>query len=327
MNFKNKNVLITGANGLVGLPTVSKCIEEGAANVYAVDLNIGNELSALATVHSNLNLIKLDLTYLDNCESLFKDTNIDIVLHIAGIKGSPTRTAKQPADYLFPMLMFNTNMIKSSFDAKVDWFVYLSSVGVYAPADVMEEDTVWATMPSKNDWHPGWAKRMGELALDALRVQHGWTNWTVIRPSNIYGKNDNFSQDATVIGANVWKVFNVPEDQIICWGTGEARRDFVFGDDVAQATIDVVKKEVNDVINFGCGNAITIKETIETIIDVYGEVTNNKKSIVWDTTKPNGDLLRCLDSSKQIKYGILPQTDLRNGIKKTIESYRSRLNV
>jgi GDP-L-fucose synthase len=288
--------------------------------VYAVDIRLGNELTLLAKKHNNIKLVKMDLTYLHNCEALFVDKKIDIVLHIAGIKGSPSRTALYPADYMFPMSMFNMNMIQTSHKADVEWFVYMSSVGVYAPADVMEEDSVWTTMPSKNDWHPGWTKRMGELALDALRIQHNWTKWTVIRPSNIYGCNDNFAKDATVIGANIWKLFNT-EGDMICWGNGSARRDFVFGDDVAQASIDVVKKEVNDVINFGCGEAVTIKDTIETIIEAYTEITGNTKNIVWDTTKPNGDLLRCLSSEKQKKYGILPTTTLRDGLKKVVAAY------
>jgi GDP-L-fucose synthase len=165
---------------------------------------------------------------------------------------------------------------------------------------------------------------MGELALDALKIQHNWTRWTVIRPSNIYGCNDNFSQDATVIGANIWKLFNV-EGDMICWGDGSARRDFVFSDDVAQASIDVVKKEINDVINFGCGKAVTIKETIETIIEAYDDIAGIKKNIVWDTTKPNGDLLRCLSSIKQKQYGILPTTSLRNGLEQVIKAYYDKL--
>jgi GDP-L-fucose synthase len=325
MEFKNKNIIITGASGLVGVPTVRKCIEEGASNVYAVDIRISSELQDLANTCTNIKLVQTDLTYLHDCESLFKDTDINIVLHIAGVKGSPARTATSPADYMFPMSMFNMNMIQSSFKANVDWFVYLSSVGVYAPADVMEEDSVWTTMPSKNDWHPGWTKRMGELALDALRIQHNWTKWTVIRPSNIYGCNDNFAKDATVISANVWKLFNVDGD-MVCWGNGSARRDFVFGDDVAQASIDVVKKEVNDVINFGCGEAVTIKQTIETIVEVYKEITGKEKNIIWDETKPNGDLLRCLGSSKQKQYDILPGTSLRNGLYQTISAYKERTN-
>ncbi len=212
-------------------------------------------------------------------------------------------------------------MVKSAFDAKVKWFVYTSSVGVYQPAEIMKEDSVWSTMPSKNDWHPGWSKRMGELAIEALQIQHQWNNWTIIRPANIYGIKDNFTQDATVIAANVWKVFNTIEDEIVCWGNGSARRDFVFGDDVSQAIIDVVKKEINDIINFGCGETITIKETVETIVDAYKEKTGKNKKIVWDESKPNGDLLRCLSDEKQKKYGILPTTSLKEGIKKIIDSY------
>jgi GDP-L-fucose synthase len=323
MEINNKTVLITGANGLVGVPAVRKCLDQAQA-VVAVDLRIGEQLQALKSQFSDrLTLVQTDLTYLHNCESLFADKKIDVVLHIAGVKGSPTRTATCPADYMFPMSMFNMNMIQASFKANVDWFVYLSSVGVYAPADVMEEDSVWSTMPSKNDWHPGWTKRMGELALDALKIQHNWAKWTVIRPSNIYGCNDNFTKDATVIGANIWKLFNT-EGDMVCWGNGSARRDFVFGDDVAQASIDVVKKEINDVINFGCGESVSIKDTIETIVEVYKELTGNDKNIVWDTSKPNGDLLRCLSSEKQRKYGILPNTTLKEGIKQTVQECLQR---
>ena len=145
MEFTGKKVIVTGANGLVGLPTVRKCLEEGADKVYAVDLKFSENLEFLQKQygHKKLLLVKTDLTYLSHCEDLFKLDDINIVLHIAGVKGSPARSSTCPADYLFPMLMFNTNMIKSSFDAKVDWFVYLSSVGVYKPADVMNEEDTW----------------------------------------------------------------------------------------------------------------------------------------------------------------------------------------
>ena len=144
MEFKNKTIIVTGANGLVGVPAVRKCLEEGAAKVIAVDIKLGNQLTELKEQFQNQLDIKLvDLTYLHNCENLFVNEHIDIVLHIAGVKGSPARSSKQPCDYLFPMLMFNTNMIKSAFDAKVGWFVYLSSVGVYQPAEMMYEDDVW----------------------------------------------------------------------------------------------------------------------------------------------------------------------------------------
>jgi GDP-L-fucose synthase len=326
MEFKNKRVVVTGAAGLVGVPAVRKCLEEGVRQVIAVDIRTSDQLQDLKEQYPDqLDVKMLDLTYLNNCEGLFANGNIDIVLHIAGVKGSPARSSKQPCDYLFPMLMFNTNMIKAAFDARVGWFVYLSSVGVYQPADIMREEDVWTTTPSKNDWYPGWSKRMGEATLESLQVQYGWDNWTVIRPSNIYGLNDNFSEDATVISSNIWKLFNV-DGNMVCWGNGSARRDFVFGDDVAQASIDVVKKEVKDIINFGCGEAVTIKETIETIVDCYKELTGQTKNIEWDETKMNGDPVRCLSPERQIKYGILPNTSLKDGLIQTISAYKQRLN-
>jgi GDP-L-fucose synthase len=326
MDFKNKRVIVTGASGLVGVPAVRKCLEEGASRVIAVDIRLSKQLEDLKEQYPNqLDIRMIDLTYLNNCEGLFSSRDIDIVLHIAGVKGSPARSSKQPCDYLFPMLMFNTNMIKAAFDARVGWFVYLSSVGVYQPTDIMREEDVWVTVPSKNDWYPGWTKRMGEATLESLQVQYGWDNWTVIRPSNIYGLNDNFSEDATVVSSNIWKLFNVDGD-MVCWGNGSAKRDFVFGDDVAQASIDVVKKEVKDIINFGCGEAVTIKETIETIVDCYKEITGQTKNIVWDETKMNGDPVRCLSPERQIKYDILPKTSLKDGLTQTILAYKQKLN-
>lgn len=318
MEIKNKNILITGASGLVGVPAVQKCIAEGANSITAVDIRVSPALQSLADAYSNVHIVQTDLTYLHNCEKLFAEP-VDIVLHIAGIKGSPARTANKPADYFFPMMMFNTNMIKASFDANVEWFVYLSSVGVYHPADIMVEHSVKTTMPSKNDWYPGWAKRMGEAALECLQIQYGWNNWTVIRPANIYGVNDNFAEDATVISSNIWKLFNKPGD-IVAWGDGSPKRDFVFADDVAQATLDVVKKQINDTINFGCGSSVSIKHTIETIVSCYKDLTNQHRDIVWDTSKPNGDLLRQLCTQKQEQYNIIATTDLRSGISQTIKA-------
>jgi GDP-L-fucose synthase len=120
-------------------------------------------------------------------------------------------------------------------------------------------------------------------------------------------------------------LFNVEGEEMVCWGDGSSRRDFVFGDDVAQAAIDVVKKEVSDIINFGCAEAVTIKETIETIVECYKEITGKTKIITWDSTKTNGDPIRCLGADKQKKYDILPQTSLKEGLTKSILEYKSRL--
>ena len=324
MNLENTTIIITGANGLVGIPTIKKCLQENAAHVFAVDINVGKDLKYLAEKYKNrITIVQTDLTEYSNFKNLFVDTKINYVFHLAGIKGSPIRAKNSPADYFFPMIMFNTNMIKASFEANVDWFVYTSSVGVYQPADIMVEDDVWKTMPSANDWYPGWAKRCGELALETLQKQYNWNNFTIIRPANIFGENDNFSPEATVIASNIYKLFN-STDVITCWGDGSPKRDFVFADDVAEAVLDVVRKEVNDVINFGSGTAVSIKETLETLVQIYKEIFNQQKIIEYDTSKPNGDLYRCLSIERQTKYNILPTTPFKTALMRSILSYKRK---
>lgn len=324
MNIQNKNVLITGANGLVGIPTVEKCLALGAKTVHALDLNLSNLLT-LKEKNSNLFLKSIDLTYLDKVEDYFKEHKIDIVMHLAGIKGNPNRAKLCPADYFYPMVMFNTNVFKAAFDTKVEWLVYLSSVGVYAPADVMEENSVWETMPSKNDWYPGWAKRCGELALETLKQQYNWANYTIIRPANIFGENDNFSPDATVIASNTYKLFHSENSEIECWGDGRAKRDFVFAKDVAEAVITVTVNEIHDIVNFGSGKAISIKETIELLVAAYEKLYNKNILVKWDTSKPNGDLLRCLGSDKQKKYNLIPKTSIEEALRLTLLGYHNKI--
>lgn len=325
MIIQDKTILVTGANGLVGIPCIQQLLSKLPKKVIAVDKIIGEDLKSLQQKHTSLEIRQLDLIYLNLVEDIFRHNEIDIVIHLAGIKGSPSRTAKCPADYVFPMLQFNTNVIQASFRAGVKWFIYTSSVGVYAPAELMIEDSVWETFPSKNDWHPGWTKRMGELALDALKIQYGWDNWTILRPANIYGRHDNFSPDATVIASNIYKIFNTIENNIVCWGDGSPRRDFVYADDVAGAALASIEKEVKDVMNVGSNQAVSIKETIEIIVDSFTAIHGERKLINWDTSKPNGDMFRRLDSSKQIKYDILPKISLSEGIKQSMQYYKEKL--
>ena len=135
MNFKNKNVLVTGGNGMIGRQLVS-LLEKRDANVTVADLPI-------------------DLRDRNICDAMCMEK--DMVFHLAGIKGSPQRCMEEPASFSVPMIQFNANMIEAAYNAGVEWFFYTSSVGVYHPAEVFKEDEVWSTFPSKNDWYAGWA--------------------------------------------------------------------------------------------------------------------------------------------------------------------------
>ena len=139
MMFNNQKVLVTGGSGMIGRQLVKKLVLRGA-KVTIADLTEPEDLP------ENVEFVKTDLRFFDNCLDICKGMNY--VFHLAGVKGSPKMCLEQPVDFMVPMLQFNTNMIQAAYEANVDWFLYTSSVGVYSPAEVFQEDSVWSTFPS-----------------------------------------------------------------------------------------------------------------------------------------------------------------------------------
>ena len=187
----------------------------------------------------------------------------DIVFSLVGMKGSPKRCLEAPASLSIPMTQFNANIIESAHKNNVEWFLYTSTVGVYSPADVFNEDDVWSTFPSKLDWYGGWAKRMGELHIGSLDVEYGWNKASIVRPANVYGPYDNFGEWAMVIPSLIKKGFE--NDVIEVWGDGSPIRDIVYSEDVARGMIYMVENKIAEPINLGSGTGVTIKEIAEII--------------------------------------------------------------
>ena len=291
-SLKNKKVLVTGANGMIGRQLVKLLREEGSV-VFEADLP------------------NYDLRERVDCETACD--GMDVVFHLAGIKGSPQSAKEQPARYFVPMLQFNTNMMEAARNADVDWYLYTSSVGVYEQSEILTEDDVWKTFPSENDTFPAWAKRMGELQAQAYSIEYGWDKVSIVRPANVYGIYDNFGEHSMVIPSLIKKGY---EDSVLnVWGDGSPIRDLIYSEDVARGMIHMVKNKVTEPVNLASGTGITIKQIAETIADYFG------REIKWDTTKPMGDMKRLMDTSKAESYGFKPQTTLEDGIKKTIEWY------
>tara|TARA_R110002126_G_scaffold223595_2_gene368581 strand:- start:240 stop:932 length:693 start_codon:yes stop_codon:yes gene_type:complete len=211
--------------------------------------------------------------------------------------------------------MFNTAMMEAAMRCNVEWYLYTSSVGVYHPADVFREDDVWSTFPSDNDKHPGWAKRIGELQADAYRIQYGKNNISIVRPANVYGKWDNFDpENAMVIPSLINRIVS-GESPLVCWGDGTPIRDFIYAGDCADAMIHMVENGVTEPVNLGSGDGISIKEVAETIRDCYNELVD----IVWDITKPKGDALRIMDTTRAESYGFKCSTGIQEGVQETLE--------
>jgi len=305
-----KKILITGCSGLVGIHLVKKCLDMGF-EVVGADIRYSKNLP----ISNKFTFYELDLTFEDNVKNLFFYESPDVVLNAFGVKGSPMRAKMQPVDFLYPSFKINTEIINQCALHNI-WLIFVSSVGVYAPAEKFVEDTVWKTLPSEADWFPAWSKRMGELLLESYKVQKEYDKWAIIRPANIFGEYDDFSGKGTVIASTIKKVYEAT-DSIEAWGDGSPIRDFVYAGDVADAIIDLYKCKLHTIINFGCGEEVSIKEIVDMII----EVSEKEILVNWDTTKPNGDKRRQMDTTKQSQYGILPKMGIKEGIKKTYEFY------
>jgi GDP-L-fucose synthase len=304
--MKNKNVLVTGGGGMVAQQLVKLLKEEGA-NVTTVDLPTSGVPADLQG----------DLRDRSFCKEIVKGQQI--IFNLAGLKGSPKRCAEAPASFSVPQVQFGANMAEISFNSDIEWYLYTSSYGVYAESDIMKEDDVWKTFPSKHDWYAGWAKRMGELNVEAYMKEKGFNNCSIVRPANVYGPYDNaiFDEWAMVVPSLIRKGYN--DDVLEVWGDGSPIRDFIYSEDAARGMLHMVKNKVSEPVNLGSGTGVTIKEVAEIIADYFG------KEIEWDITKPMGDMKRIMSTERAESYGFNPQISLKDGIIKTIEWYEKEL--
>jgi len=307
--FTGKRVLVTGGTGLIGRPLVEMLVERGAKVRIA-------SLDDPFKAHPDVEFCRVNLMHFENCATVCRD--MEYVFHLAGIKGSPAMTAKKPASFFVPTIVFNTNMMAAARQCKVEKFLFTSTVGVYAPRSILREDDVWKTFPSPNDRFAGWAKRMGELQAEAFKIEYGWNDIYIVRPANVYGLYDNFDpQNAMVIPALIKRALD-KEDPLTVWGDGSAVRDFIHARDVARGMMIVFESGFNQPVNLGSGIEISIKEIVEIIVDN----TNNKPEIVWDTSKPSGDKKRLMDVSRAKSLGFESEISIEEGIRELMMWYQ-----
>lgn len=306
--YTNKKVLVTGGTGLIGRPLVEMLIEQGA-NVRVASLDDPSR------AHPDADFKRVNLINFENCLDVCK--GVDFVFHLAGIKGSPAMTSKKPASFFVPTISFNTNMMEAARQCDVKRYLYTSSIGVYAPAEVFREEDVWKTFPSENDKFAGWAKRMGELQAEAYKIEYGWDKIAIVRPANVYGPYDNFDPNNAMVIPSLIKRALDGENPLKVWGDGSAVRDFIHANDVAQGMLLAIEKGVWQTINLGSGTGVSIKEIVEIIV-------NNMKikpKVVWDTSKPSGDKKRLMDISRAKAIDFQPMISIEEGIKETMEWY------
>ncbi len=307
--FEDKNILVTGGTGLIGFELVSLLIKKNPNKIRVVSLD--------KNIFSNekIEFIESDLRYLNNCENCCED--IDVVFNLMGVTGSPAMTFEKPASFMVPNLLVSINMLEAARRKKVKRFLYTSTYGVYGKVDVMKEDEMWSKYPSEADKYAGWAKRMGELQVEAYIKEFQWNEIAIVRPANVYGPRANFDPKNSMVVASLIKRAIDGQNPLTVWGDGSAIRDFIHCRDVAQGMIETIEKEVYEPINLGSGEGTSVKELVEFIIDNL----KNKPEVIFDQSKPSGDKLRILDTTKAKSFSISPKISLKEGIKETVDWY------
>ena len=191
---------------------------------------------------------------------------------------------------------------------------------MYQPAEVLREDDVWTTVPSRNDWYGGWAKRMGELQCAAYAAQTKENKCSIVRPANVYGPYDNFDpENAMVIPSLIKKAYQ--NEVLEVWGDGTPIRDFIHAKDVALGMLYVVENKITEPLNLGSGDGVAIKEIATAI------ATEFDKPIKWLTDKPTGDPRRVFDMTRAFGHGFRPSISIEEGIKDAIRWFKENKEV
>lgn len=309
--FKDKRVLVAGGTGMVGIQLVKLLIEQGAKVRVA-------SMDDPSLAHPDIEeFVRLDLRLYENC--LIACREVDMVFNLLGVKGSPSTAQKYPATSFYNNLMLGIQLTQAACQYRVPKFLYTSTNGVYAPTRLMKEDEMWDKPPSPHDKGPAWAKRMGEMFSELCQIEHQ-TQFTIVRPSNIYGPYDNFdSENAMVIPSLIKKAVIAKESgmPMEVWGDGSARRDFIHAHDVAKGMMLAVEKAPGQVLNISSGIGRSIRTLVTIILKHIGEGVEVK----WDTSKPSGDQERVLDDTRLHSLGFKQDISLENGIAEIISWY------
>jgi len=304
--MKNKKILVTGGRGFVGTNLVHE-LKKRELNYYAPTKE------------------EYDLKKEDHVKNLFETYKPNIVLHVAGKVGGIGANKAKPGDFFYDNIMMGTLVTHYAYVNEVEKIVSLAAGCGYPkllPVPYTEED-FWKDLPDENSIGYSMAKKNLIIQSWTYRDQFGF-NSTVLLPANLYGPHDNFNLETShVVPALIRKFIEAKKSnssEVVVWGDGSASREFLYVDDTVKAIIDAIDINESGPFNLGTGKETTIKELVETISELVGF----EGSIVWDSSKPNGQPRRFYDMSKFEKtFGYVPNTELRTGLKKTIEWYES----
>jgi GDP-L-fucose synthase len=257
---------------------------------------------------------------------MYEDMKPDIVIHLAAVVGGIGANREHPGEFFYKNLMMGVQLIEQGRLRNIEKFVATGTVCAYPKFTPVpfKEDDLWSGYPEETNAPYGLAKKMLLVQSQSYRAEYGF-NSIFLLPVNLYGPGDNFDPASShVIPALIKKCVDAIDsgaDHIECWGTGSASREFIYAADAAEGIL-LATEYFNgaEPVNIGAGFEITIKELVEKIV----KLTGFKGEIQWDSSRPDGQPRRCLDTSRAKEYfGFEAKTSFDEGLKATIDWYIS----
>ncbi len=255
---------------------------------------------------------------------MLRESQPNIVIHLAAKVGGIGANLAHPAEFFYENLMMGSQLLHECWRSAIDKFVAVGTVCAYpkfTPVPFKEEE-LWNGYPEETNAPYGLAKKMLLVQSQSYRAQYGF-NSIYLLPVNLYGPGDNFDLESShVIPAQIRKCIEAKErktDKVVLWGTGKPSREFLYVTDAAEGIVLATERYNGaDPVNLGSGKEISIRD----LVQIIARLTGFDGKIEWDTTKPDGQPRRCLDTSKAEKlFGFRAETDFENGLRETINWY------
>lgn len=264
---------------------------------------------------------ELDLRNQKSVNNFFEKEKPEIVINAAAKVGGILANNNYPYEFIMENMQIQNNLIDGAFKSGIEKFIFLGSSCIYpkfAPQPLKEDYLLTDSLEPTNECY-ALAKITGIKACESIQKQFG-KDYVSLMPTNLYGYHDNFDLTSShVIPAMIRKFHEAKVDNhntVTLWGSGAAKREFLFVDDLATAVVHALENKLPDhLYNVGTGTDVTIK----TLAKIVQKIIGHKGNIIWDSSKPDGTPRKLMNVSKMLAVGWSYKTELEEGLKKTYD--------